>query len=143
MAFPRKYQKVPLSVREGDDDVQLATLRKRVETAADDVQLLQTDEGEVDSKQSMPSMAVEKRYAVINNACNQIMRHKRLPVGQHHTPLSRHQQPAAAAAQLMTHLTAVGVCVLWCGVMGSVEACSIVCQRLSTQDQRTDATIHT
>ena len=79
MAFPRKYQKVAL--RDGDDDVQLTTLRKRVETAADDVQLAQTDDSEADSKQSG---TVEERYAIISAACKQIMRHKRLPVGQTH-----------------------------------------------------------
>jgi len=82
MAFPRKYQKVPLSARDNDDDVQLTALRKRVETAADDMQLAPTEDGDADSKQSMAPASAEQRYAVISNACNQILRHKRLPVGQ-------------------------------------------------------------
>ena len=82
MAFPRKYQKVPLSVRDGDDDVQLASLRKRVETAADDVQLTQPPQSEEVEAESKQSMTVEKRYSVISTACQQIMRHKRLPVSQ-------------------------------------------------------------
>ena len=106
MAFPRKYQKVPLSARDGDEDVQLATLRKRVETAADDLQLVRLDDSEADGKQSAPPLTDEQSYAVISRACNQIMRHKRLPIGQ---PIT---QPATSAGsgRARAHFCAVAAC---------------------------------
>ena len=145
MAFPRKYQKVPLSQRDGDEDVQLTALRsKRVETAADDLQLVQLDDAEADSKQPITPQSAEKRYAVISNACNQIIRHKRLPVGQR-TP--SHSPPAAASDEPWPIPAVVLISIdCWCRTALShglsPQTGTAVCQWLPAQDQRADAAVH-